>query len=196
MAAATPRAEVARAEAHALDGEEIFTLLPGINVTTYPKLVECTRLQDLLDNPQQAAAVLFVTDKTAGGGNQGHWLALFKRSDGKIVYFDPFGKMPDTHRTWLPAGKRAALGEGAPLLMPLITAAADDGVEVVASSMPVQKQAPDIATCGRHVVFRIKNRDASDDEYWAMITANPRLSADKFVTLVTQAWLDALRGKH
>lgn len=171
----------------ALSGAEIDKLLPGITVITYPELARISQLESLLDNPQQAAAILFVT-KAEDGLNEGHWLALFRRGDGKVIFFDPYGKMPDTHRSWLPADKLKRLGEKAPLLMPLIRDFGARGGEVLASDLPVQASSPSIATCGRHVIMRLKNRDISDDDYLRMITKGGS-TGDAFVTQQTQAML-------
>lgn len=178
-------------EGRALSGAEIDHLLPGITVLTYPDLAKVAQLETLLDNPQQAAAILFVT-RSADGVNEGHWLALFRRADGKVLFFDPYGKMPDTHREWLPAAKLRALGEKAPLLMPLIREFGARGGEVLASDIAVQSSSPSIATCGRHLIMRLKNRDISDDEYLRLISSGGRgVTPDAFVTHETEGMLRA-----
>lgn len=162
----------------------------------YPSLARVRRLEELLDNPQHAAAILFVTNRMPGGGQMGHWLALFQRSDGTVVFFDPYGKMPDTHRAWLSPSARTDLGEVSPLLMPLIEDFGRRGGEVVASPEKVQADKPSISTCGRHVAYRIIHRDLSDDEYWREVSAIPGISRDRYVTLVTEGLLAALGAGH
>ena len=186
-------AEVKKETARPLSGEDLATLLPGIRVITYPELADVRRLDDLLANPQKAAAILFVTDELPGCVKQGHWVGLFQRADGSVLYFDPYGKLPDAQRRWLAPGKAEALGEDRSLLAPLIAAFGAGGGRVVASDESVQKLGASTATCGRHLVVRARNREADDAEHLAEITRG-RLTPDAYVTLLTEGWLRSLTG--
>lgn len=186
-------AEAKKEEARPLSGEDLATLLPGIRVTTYPELASVRRLTDLLANPQKAAAILFVTDELPGGVKQGHWVGLFQRSDGSVLYFDPYGKLPDAQRQWLTPGKAEALGEDRSLLAPLIADFGAGGGRVVASDESVQKLGASTATCGRHLVVRARNREVDDAAHIAEITRG-RLTPDAYVTLLTEGWLRSLTG--
>lgn len=151
-------------------------------------------LESLLDNPQKAAAILFVTDELPGGVKAGHWVGLFRRADGSVLYFDPYGKLPDAQRRWLAADKAAALGEDRSLLAPLIAAFGARGGRVVASDESVQKLGASIATCGRHLVVRARDRELDDAAHEAQITRG-HLTPDAYVTLLTEGWLRELKGE-
>ena len=83
--------------------------------------------------------------------NKGHWTALLKY--GKVIEnFDSYGCSIDNELKFISKGVRKALGEEHLLLTNLLKTQAD---RVIFNKVKFQKLSNQVATCGRHCIFRI-----------------------------------------
>jgi len=108
---------------------------------------------------------------------QGHWTALMYSFDDKgkkiIEFFDPYGCEIDEAFEKMNVRSR-------PLLSNLLL---KSNYDIHYNNKPLQIQAPNINTCGRHVVLRILNRNMSINKYARLLSQYP---ADEVVTFLTE----------
>lgn len=88
------------------------------------------------------------------GQDYGHWTAVL-RFDDIIELFDPLGKEIDSINTNMPAK----------LLKKIIR----EGFKPHYNEYIYQKSDPLINTCGRHIIFRLLNKDLTNHEYHQMM---------------------------
>ena len=203
-AAHTPVAEVRKDVATPLTGGDMQRLLPGARILTYPTLGHFRSIEDVLrdprvrtrPNPAHAFIVLFVTDKSFEGGTEfldGHWCAVFYNGAGELEYFDPYGEPVDSPLRELSPEDRAKLGETRFYLRDLLADYAKRGGPITVNRIAFQKDRRDVATCGRHCAFRVRNRHLTDEEYARKISEAPGVPPDVYVTLATEAALGHAR---
>lgn len=114
----------------------------GLPTWVYKDLATQTRL------PPLPIAVLYETEPGFG-----HWTALLPVKGG-IEHFDSYGLRPDAELRWVPQQYREAFAATTPHLVRLLLA---DGRPVAYSEFRLQAGGP-IATCGRWVAARVRNR--------------------------------------
>ena len=132
-----------------------------IEIITYNDLTNFNSIEELLDKPLDYTIILIEFKP-----NEGHWIGLLKY--GKTIeFFDSYGKNPTY---WL--GK-SALNLNPKILKKLLDKALEEGYNVVYNKIQYQLlKDQSVATCGRHLLNRIKMLKEfglnSDDYYKVM----------------------------
>lgn len=138
---------------YSLSDADILMLRPTAKFTPYSSIKYMKSIHDIL-SPQGEAFILYQTTPTYG-----HWTTLFVR-DGKLSYFNSYGKEPDDDLNMIDPKMRRILNEVEPHLFELM---AKSGYQCEYNDVCVQK--PHVATCGRHCAVRILNKDLTPDQY-------------------------------
>lgn len=139
-----------------LTEEKLLSLLNGrTKVIEYKDLYRYHNIHDLL-RPYGNIILLIVSNRD-GDNAEGHWVGIMYTPEG-IEYFDPYGLKPDESLLEL----RDIVEDTPPYLTQLLVAS---GENIVYNHYPFQQPSSDIATCGRHVVGRIRNMNTTLDEY-------------------------------
>jgi hypothetical protein len=129
----------------ALGDNIIRKYLPNARIIKYSELKNFNNIEDLLPNEQSYCILLYESQP-----NSGHWTAIM-RIDDNIEYFDSYGNKPDLPLTWS-KNINASLGQSIPYLSQLLN---KTNRNVFYNDFQYQKENRDIATCGRHCIFRI-----------------------------------------
>jgi hypothetical protein len=129
---------------------ELRAALPSLSVWMYKELAE------LRDLPKLPIALLYETEP-----GYGHWVAILETPEG-IEHFDSYGLKPDAELKWIPDKYKEAFRATAPHLLRLL---ARDGRDVNYNEYKLQSKSPKIATCGRWVVARCKNRRLTTTQF-------------------------------
>jgi hypothetical protein len=129
----------------ALGDNIIRKYLPNARIIKYSQLKNFNNIEELLPNEQSYCILLYESQP-----NSGHWTALM-RIDDNIEYFDSYGNKPDFPLTWS-KDINEALGQSIPYLSNLLDKTSRD---VYYNDFQYQKENKDVATCGRHCIFRI-----------------------------------------
>ena len=92
----------------------------------------------------------------------GHWVLVFKLDDDTIEHFDSYGLKPDDELNFIPPLFKIVNGTVEPYLSYLIY---HSKYNVEYNQYKFQQMKKGINTCGRHVLFRLLNRDKNIEEY-------------------------------
>lgn len=115
----------------------------------------------------------------------GHWTCLFKRQNGDdpenyaIEFFDPCAQIPDDHN------RNLGMHPDSRLLRLLD----QTGRDIHYNNKRLQKVAPDINTCGRHVITRLYLSEIPIEEYVELFDG---LDGDEIVVDITDTIESAL----
>lgn len=161
-----------------LSDDDIKSLLPGeSNLMLYPELHKYSDIKQVLKG-YPACVILVETQK-----NFGHWICVIDHGD-HYEHFDSYGKgKPDFELSWIPEHFRKENYEWKPHLSTLLY---NSDKPVTYNHHQLQKDGKAYATCGRHCVVRIWNKDLPINQY-----ANELLSTgspDEEVTLLTSKY--------
>lgn len=129
----------------------------GIRIIRYPDLDELKNWDELVNSPNQAAAVLFCVDSPESG----HWIGAFNSDDGAHI-FDPLGLALDSERKHISAEAREELDQQNPEFARLLETT---DLKPHVSRVDFQENVPNVNTCGRWVALRIKNRLLTDADF-------------------------------
>jgi hypothetical protein len=122
--------------------------LPDANIIMYNQLPRYKNIEELLPH-DKSYFVLMYQDSP----NTGHWTVVLRQKN-TVEYFDSYGSYPDKDLNWVSKEKRHSLGIDGKYLSNLFN---KTKLKVVYNTEPYQASGKEIATCGRHVVFRIMN---------------------------------------
>jgi hypothetical protein len=131
---------------YAYTDADIRNILGSVPIHRYPEL-KGMATPDALFKGNKAAILLFLTE----GKNSGHWIVVLDH-DTHYEVFDSFGTAIDGNRKWLDKEKLLEFGQTLPLLSNLL----GRGQKPIDHNT-TKLQADDADTCGRWVVWRIKN---------------------------------------
>jgi hypothetical protein len=84
--------------------------------------------------------------------NSGHWTCLYRKSRNLIYYFDSYGTGIDGELKYISPEERQRLGESEKILTEFVNNL-PIGIRVQSNKVDYQKDSPNVATCGRHVMF-------------------------------------------
>jgi hypothetical protein len=161
----------------ALSGDEILDALNHkTKILIYTDLKKYNSVNELL-NPYGCVVILYLNSK-----NMGHWTCLFRNKDNHNEFFDSYGLPPDSELAYIPNEKRIELKQLSPLLSKLLL---KDKRKIIYNNHRLQKLAPKINTCGRHVIMRLIGRDIDIDDY-NKIMHSTNLTPDQLVTKLTK----------
>ncbi len=143
-----------------MSDDEIKKYLPTTPIIMYNELPKFQNIEDILKKDGDCCVLMYQDSP-----NSGHWCGLL-RQPKRIEFFDAYGKYPDTELSWVASGERKELGIDGKYLSNLFN---KTPIKIVFNTEPYQKQGNEIATCGRHVVFRILNKNLPLGKYHKMI---------------------------
>ena len=146
---------------------EIQAACPGIRTWLYRDLA---RLEQEGHFPTLPIAVLYETLPGFG-----HWVGLLRTPEG-IEHFDPYGLRPDAELKWVPKKYRAAFQADAPHMLRLLSRFDQAGVPVNFSEFRLQGRRPNIATCGRWVALRCRNRHMTAEQFAQAVRETAKVS--------------------
>lgn len=143
------------------------------NILTYPELKKFNSIDEILE-PYDNCVILYLTKK-----DYGHWCCFYK-TNGMIEFFDSYGIEPDMELKEIDKNFRNNNGQKIPYLTELLLKSKK---QISFNNHKLQKMSSNIATCGRHCIVRICNKDIPIDEYAKILKllGNP----DKVVTEIT-----------
>jgi len=167
------RADLEKIKDYALSGEDLQKLVGKIRFIKYPDLDQET-IQSVF-RPRKEVIVLFLTQDRYTG----HWICVLEHPT-TIEVFDSYGLDPDGHRGKISDQKRDALDQNEPQMMDLFSR--DPTKKVIWNTKKLQ--APNTATCGRHVAVRIMHRDMDLDRYLQLVEGSG-MNPDDYVTMIT-----------
>jgi hypothetical protein len=124
--------------------------LPNTDIIMYNQLPQYNSIEELLPR-DRSSFVLLIQDSP----NTGHWCCCLRQKN-TVEWFDSYGNYPDKDLAWTPEEKRHELGINDKYLSNLFN---KTKLKVIYNTEPYQASGKEIATCGRHVVFRLMNID-------------------------------------
>jgi hypothetical protein len=143
-------------EAYPLSDSDIQQYLPDVKIYMYSDLSNYSSIDELLPNPNSYLILLYQDSE-----NTGHWTCIL-RQNKTIEFFDPYGKYPDTELRWVDNEIRENLGITGKFISNLFN---KSKLKIVYNTAPYQHTGDSINTCGRHVVYRLLNRNLSLKDY-------------------------------
>lgn len=163
-----------------LSDKDLMRLLDGkANLVTYRDISKYKNIDQLLGK-YDACIILFEWKP-----DNGHWCCIFKNKDGSITFFDPYSSFPDDNLKHVPKNFRNESKQNMPYLSELLLAYPG---QLTYNDFDFQAHKPNIATCGRHVAFRLLYRYLDDDHYIDFIKKQCKkegLTPDQLVTKYT-----------
>lgn len=165
-----------------LSSNEMINFMNGkAKVITYPNLHKYKTIEEVL-NPYGVVFLLYNFKP-----KYGHWVALFKYPNSNIIeHYDAYNYKVDEELNFVDKGFRNKNNMRFPHLTKLLY---DSPYEVQYNNYKHQKHSKNIATCGRHTLFRVIFKDLNIDEYNNLIKKLMRImkmTADEVVTFFTQ----------
>jgi hypothetical protein len=162
---------------YSLSDDDMAELLNGkYKIVTSRELSKYRNIDDLLE-PYGHCIILYESMP-----NNGHWTALMKRPRGRLEFFDSYGLTPDSELGWLdPEWKRQSKQTHTNLIRLMLKSP----YTLEYNDHKLQGKGREIATCGRHVVCRIRCRRMNIDNYAKMISSVDGMSPDDVVVRVT-----------
>jgi hypothetical protein len=157
---------------YAYSDSDIRAALGNIPIHKYPEL-KAMASPDALFKRRKAVILLFLTE----GRNEGHWIAVLDH-DTHYEVFDSFGVSIDGNRKWLDKEQLMEFGQTLPLLSNLL----GKGNKPV-NHNSTKLQADESDTCGRWVVWRIKNAHKPLETFVAEMKEGPGTPDQKVVEL-------------
>lgn len=168
----------------ALSNFDIKKILDGkVNVVVYPDIHNFKTIDQLM-GPNGACALLYESKP-----KYGHWTAVLKIKNDGCEYFDPYGGdvdgLPDENLKFIPPSFGKKTNQDHTYLINLMV---NSPYQLSYNQFKFQKHGPNIRTCGRHVVCRIKFKHLSLEEYYLFLknmSKELNLDFDEVVTLLT-----------
>lgn len=160
-------------------GRDILTITDhNTRIITYPELYNYKTIDEVV-YPHNNVTLLYETAE-----NYGHWVCLIKHDNGLEPYYEFFcsyGLKVDKALSFIPEKFRKQNNEEFPILSKMLK---DSGYPVVYNNYPLQQFYDDVASCGRHVAFRLVMCDLPLNKYIKLLTRSV-LDPDLLVTYLT-----------
>jgi len=131
-----------------LDNFQLNDYLPNVPIITYNELQKYNSIEQILPHNNSYAVILYQNSE-----NSGHWTALF-RKDNNIYFFCSYGSKVDEPLNWISKKENNKLGINAPYLSILLN---KTKMPVYYNKISHQDEDRRVSTCGRFVVYFIKN---------------------------------------
>ena len=140
-----------------LSGTEVLDLLDNkCNLVQYSDLHNISSIDELL-GPYKKCVLLYHTS-----ANYGHYCCVYENND-TIFFFDSYGSIPDTQLKFLPKDLIKELNSNHNYLIRLMY---NSGKNVEYNQYEFQSKEPNVATCGRHCVNRLRFPEISINDYY------------------------------
>ena len=139
-----------------LSGTEVLDLLDNkCNLVQYSDLHNISSIDELL-GPYKKCVLLYHTS-----ANYGHYCCVYENND-TIFFFDSYGSIPDTQLKFLPKDLIKELNSNHNYLIRLMY---NSGKNVEYNQYQFQSREPNVATCGRWCVNRLRFPEISINDY-------------------------------
>jgi hypothetical protein len=147
------------------------------NLIQYKDIINYDNIDDLL-GIYNKCILLYHTKE-----NYGHWTCLY-RVNNTIYFFDSYGVIPDDELKFLHKDLKEELNSNHRYLTKLLYESKNN---IEYNEYQLQKKSPNINTCGRWVLLRLKYPKISIDNFYKIITKNNNIiSNDLLVTKIIQ----------
>tara|TARA_R110001592_G_scaffold166009_2_gene400796 strand:+ start:1500 stop:2009 length:510 start_codon:yes stop_codon:yes gene_type:complete len=159
-----------------LSGEDILNELNyKCNLVQYRDLKNYDNINDLLGKYKKCV-LLYHTKR-----NYGHWTCLYEH-DNIIYFFDSYGIIPDDELKFLHKDLKHELNSQHRHLTKLLY---NQNKPVEYNEYQLQERKPNIATCGRWVILRLKYPSISVDDFYNNFKFSKKyISNDKLICLL------------
>ncbi len=161
-------------------------LNPDTKIHKYDHLYNIRHIDEVFDRLGRCI-ILYLTEN----GTTGHWISLIKKGN-TVEFFDPYGYFPDSQGKNLgtPDVINEQFGQNNPRFLQLIR---DAGYDLTFNDKPVQKEAFDVATCGRHTASRLIFYKLNLKQYHELMKRLKDESLKDADDVVTQLTYDILK---
>jgi len=131
---------------------------------------------DVLLGPHKKCVLLYQTSK-----NYGHYVAVWEHNN--IIFFsDSYGGIVDSQLRYVPHDLKTELNSNHNYLIKLMY---ESGKKVEFNQYKLQSREPDVATCGRWSVNRLRFPEISIDEYHNIFKQSSRyIDNDELIVLL------------
>ena len=159
-----------------LSSTEILKLLDNkCNLVLYSDVHKIPTI-DVLLGPHRKCVLLYQTSH-----NYGHWCCVWEHNN-TIFFFDSYGSMPDSQLKFVPPDLKKELNSNHNYLIRLLY---NSGKKVEFNQYQFQKREPDVSTCGRHCIARLRFPEISIDDYHDIFKdANKYIENDELICLL------------
>ncbi len=172
---------LAELKAQPLSDKDILRLTDNkTKVIMYPELAQYETLDDVFGD-HDSITLLYLQKE-----NLGHWCCVNFINDSTIEFFDPYGIFIDDELEFTSPKMQQRLNQRLPVLSKLFK---ESPYKLTYNEHQFQELGSNIATCGRHCVVRIVNREKPLKIYKNMIKSLERktsLDADDIVSILTR----------
>ncbi len=140
-----------------LSDQDVLSLIGGkAKMVTYPEINHFQTLDDLFGNDDKI--IILYVNTVKGNDVSGHWTLLTRRRVGrKTIYefMDSYGLMPDDQLKHYSKQWRRQSGQDRKILTELLyQCSLQPNCEVHYNELPMQRDNPNINTCGRWIAIR------------------------------------------
>lgn len=136
---------------YSLSDSDIRSMIPNVNIVKYNDLANYNSIDEVLKG--KPTVILFELTEARSG----HWVALFKTGD-TVYFFDSYGKRIEDQKKHM--NKQFLKSSNY-----LSTMLKQSPYKVDYNATKYQELSPEVSSCGRHVVCRLKCMDLNDVEY-------------------------------
>ena len=157
---------------YSLSDSDIRRFLPGIPILTYQELTSINDIDQILNNPYNAAVILIEVRPKSG-----HWTLIQKRNK-MLEWFDSYGVKVDNQLQKIDKKFRQVSDQDFPYVSKLMK---ESPYKLSYNNHRLQIMAHNINTCGRHVICRVILKDMSLNAYNKLMRSTD-LSPDELVT--------------
>ena len=159
-----------------LSGNDIILKLNNkVNVYSYSQIFNFKNINELLGKYKKIV-LLYETSK-----NYGHWCCIYEHKN-KIYFFDSYGLKPDEQFNFIQPELKKELYDNHKYLLELLY---NSQKEIHYNQYQLQKKLPDIQTCGRWCVLRLKYPSISVNNFYNIFKDTSKLiSNDELVSIL------------
>ena len=159
-----------------LSATQVLNLLDNkANFVQYSDLHKIPTIDELLGQYKKCV-LLYQTSR-----NYGHYVALWEYND-TIFFFDSYGGIVDSQLKYVPPDLKDELNSNHNYLIRLMY---NSGKKVEFNQYALQSREPDVATCGRWTVNRLRFPEISINEYHDIFKQSSKyISNDELIVLL------------
>ena len=159
-----------------LSAREVLDLLDNkAQFVQYSDLHKIPTIEQLL-GPHKKCVLLYQTSK-----NYGHYVAVWEHNN-TIFFSDSYGGIVDSQLRYVPHDLKTELNSNHNYLIKLMY---ESGKKVQFNQYKLQSREPDVSTCGRWSVNRLRFPEISIDEYHNIFKQSSRyISNDELIVLL------------
>lgn len=162
-----------------LDNFQLEEYLPNVPIITYNELPKYNSIEQILPHNNSYAVILYQNSETSG-----HWTALFRKNNN-IYFFCSYGSKVDEPLKWISKEENRRLGITSSYLSNLLN---KSKMPVYYNTISHQDEDKRISTCGRYVVYFIKNMLKGD----TLSSINKKLKASGIPDIYVSEKIDKI----